>query len=162
MIMKIQKINITNFLGLRHLALDVDAPVLLAVGPNGAGKSSLIEAIRFALTGETPRAALKKDFPALLSAGQTAGSVTLQVDGAQVSRNVKTGSATGAPADLGALAYTLDAPRLAHMDAKERRAALFGLMGVSFSVLNRRAGIDRTRPCSGTRRADHASASGWV
>ena len=132
--MKIEKITVTNFLGLRHLALDVDAPVLLAVGPNGSGKSSLIEAIRFALAGETPRAALKKDFPALLSSGQTAGSVTLHVDGAEVSRNVKTGSATGAPADLGALAYTLDAPRLAHMDAKERRAALFGLMGVSFSV----------------------------
>lgn len=131
--MKIERIEITNFLGLRHLAVDVDAPVLLACGPNGVGKSSLIEAIRFALTGETPRAALKKDFPTLLSAGQTAGIISLTADGQQITRNVKTGAGTGAPDDLGALAYTLDAPRLARMDAKERRAALFGLMGVSFS-----------------------------
>ena len=131
--MKIERIEVTNFLGLRHLAIDVDAPVLLVCGPNGAGKSSLIEAIRFALTGETPRAALKKDYPTLLSAGQTAGMVSVTADGRQITRNVKTGAGTGAPDDLGALAYTLDAPRLARMDAKERRAALFGLMGVSFS-----------------------------
>lgn len=131
--MKIERIEITNFLGLRHLAVDVDAPVLLACGPNGVGKSSLIEAIRFALTGETPRVALKKDYPTLLSAGQTAGIVSIVADGQKITRNVKTGSGTGAPDDLGALAYTLDAPRLSRMDAKERRAALFGLMGVSFS-----------------------------
>ena len=131
--MKIERIEVKNFLGLRHIVIDVDAPVLLVCGPNGAGKSSLIEAIRFALTGETPRAALKKDYLTLLSAGQTAGMVSITADGRQITRNVKTGSGTGAPDDLGALAYTLDAPRLARMDAKERRAALFGLMGVSFS-----------------------------
>ena len=132
-IMKIERIEVKNFLGLRHLAIDVEAPVLLVCGPNGAGKSSLIEAVRFALTGETPRAALKKDFPTLLSAGQTAGVVSVTADGQQITRNVKTGAGAGAPDDLGALAYTLDAPRLARMDAKERRAALFGIMGVSFS-----------------------------
>lgn len=131
--MNIERIEITNFVGLRHLAAAVDAPVLLVCGPNGSGKSSLVEAVRFALTGETPRAALKRDLPALLSGGQKAGKVALQVDGKPVTRDVKTGTATGAPYELGALAYTLDAPRLASMDAKDRRAALFGLMGVSFS-----------------------------
>ena len=55
-------------------------------------------------------------------------------DGRQITRNVKTGSGTGAPDDLGALAYTLDASKLASLDAKERRAALFGLTGASFST----------------------------
>lgn len=131
--MEIERIEITNFVGLRHLVVDVDAPVLLACGPNGAGKSSLIEGVRFALTGETPRAALKKDLPALLSAGQKGGAVKVAYDGREVTRDVKGGAAFGAPDELGALAYTLDAPRLASMDPKERRAALFGLMGVAFS-----------------------------
>lgn len=131
--MKIEKIKVEGFLGLPHFAADVSEPVLLVCGPNGSGKSSMIEAIRFALTGEAPRAALKKDFPALLTAGKKSGRVALQIDGATVSRDVKTGAATGAPQEIGALVYTLDAPRLASMDANARRSALFGLMGVSFT-----------------------------
>lgn len=131
--MKIEQIKIEGFLGLPHFSADISEPVLLVCGPNGSGKSSMVEAVRFALTGETPRAALKKELQALLSAGKKSGKVALQIDGATVSRDIKTGAATGAPQELGALAYTLDAPRLAAMDAKARRAALFGLMGVSFT-----------------------------
>ncbi|WP_303670365.1 AAA family ATPase [Pseudomonas aeruginosa] len=46
--MRITKLEITNFQGLRHAALDVSAPVLLVAGHNGAGKSSLLDASRFA------------------------------------------------------------------------------------------------------------------
>lgn len=37
--MRITKLEITNFQGLRHAALDVSAPVLLVAGHNGAGMS---------------------------------------------------------------------------------------------------------------------------
>ncbi len=37
--MRITKLEITNFQGLRHAALDVSAPVLLVAGHNATGKS---------------------------------------------------------------------------------------------------------------------------
>lgn len=130
--MKIESIHIKNFIGARNFGLDDIPPVLLITGHNGAGKSSIIEAIRFAITGKVPRVPLKRDQAALVSAGQKAGRVEVTLDGHEYSRDVKTGN--GADDAGGALTYTLDAPMLASLDAKERRAALFGLVGVSFSA----------------------------
>lgn len=130
--MKIEKINIANFIGARNFRLDDLPPVLLITGSNGAGKSSIIEAIRFALTGQVPRVELKRDQAALVSAGQKSGKVSVTMDGDEYTRDVKTGAGTG---DVnGALIYTLDAAKMASLEPKERRAALFGLTGASFSA----------------------------
>jgi hypothetical protein len=130
--MKIEKIHITNFIGARNFSLDDLPPVLLITGPNGAGKSSVIEAIRFALTGQVPRVELKRDQAALVSAGQKSGKVSVTMDGDEYTRDVKTGAGSGDAG--GALIFTLDAAKMASLEPKERRAALFGLTGASFSA----------------------------
>ena len=58
--MKIQSIDIENFKGIDSLKLRPDDSKIYAfIGPNGAGKSSILEAIRFALTGEAPDSAIQ-------------------------------------------------------------------------------------------------------
>lgn len=52
--MKIQKIEIVNFMGLKGLH-EYDLPQIAAIiGPNGMGKTTLMNAIRFGLTGAEP------------------------------------------------------------------------------------------------------------
>ena len=130
--MKIESIHIKNFIGARNFSLDDLPPVLLITGSNGSGKSSTIEAIRFALTGQVPRVSLKRDQSSLISAGQKSGKVSVTMDGDEYARDVKTGAGTGDAG--GALIYTLDAAKMASLEPKERRAALFGLTGASFSA----------------------------
>jgi hypothetical protein len=48
-------------------------PICLFAGKNFSGKSSLQEAVRMALTGESVRVSLKKDYGRLSPTGQTVG-----------------------------------------------------------------------------------------
>lgn len=70
--MKITDIYVANVLGIRTADLRLAKPVALFTGPNGAGKSSLQEAVRMALTGDTVRVALKKEYGSLVTEGPTA------------------------------------------------------------------------------------------
>ena len=47
---KIEKIEITEFRGIRHLVLDLKKQSFGISGPNGTGKSGIVDAIEFALT----------------------------------------------------------------------------------------------------------------
>ncbi|WP_049096460.1 ATP-binding protein, partial [Burkholderia cepacia] len=60
--MKITDIYVSKVLGIHAADLRLSKPVALFAGPNGAGKSSLQEAVRMALTGDTVRVALKKEY----------------------------------------------------------------------------------------------------
>lgn len=126
--MKITAIQTSNFLGARAVDVALTAPVALFAGHNGAGKYSLQEAARMALTGETVRVGLKKDYGALVSDGQESGFVEVHTDGGSYSVVLPAGK--GMHADLPALPYVLDAQRFARLDPNERRAFLFGLMGL--------------------------------
>lgn len=126
--MKITTIQTSNFLGARAVDVKLDKPVALFAGRNGAGKSSLQEAVRMALTGETVRVGLKKDFGALVSEGQESGFVEVHAEDSLYSAVLPAGK--GMHADLPALPYVLDAQRFARLDPNERRAFLFGLMGL--------------------------------
>ena len=64
--MKITAIKTANFLGARNVDVKLDRPVTLFAGKNFSGKSSLQEAVRMALTGESVRVGLKKDFRRLV------------------------------------------------------------------------------------------------
>ena len=75
--MKITHIAIDNFLGARCVRLVLHKPVNLFAGHNASGKSSIQEAVRMALTGETVRVALKKEFGALLTDGADTGGVAM-------------------------------------------------------------------------------------
>jgi tetratricopeptide (TPR) repeat protein len=126
--MKITAIQISNFLGARAVDVTLTKPVALLAGKNGAGKSSLQEAVRMALTGETVRVGLKKDYAALVSEGQESGFVEVHAEDSLYSAVLPAGK--GMHADLPALPYVLDAQRFARLDPNERRAFLFGLMGL--------------------------------
>lgn len=126
--MKITTIQTSNVLGARSVDVRLAKPVALFAGSNGAGKSSLQEAVRMALTGESVRVGLKKDYGALVTKGQDSGFVEVGTDSAAYSVVLPSGK--GVHCDAPALPIVLDAQRFAHLDANERRTFLFGLMGL--------------------------------
>jgi hypothetical protein len=52
---RIEKIEIVEFRGIRNLGLDVGKKNFGVAGPNGTGKSGIVDAIEFALTGNITR-----------------------------------------------------------------------------------------------------------
>lgn len=126
--MKITAIQTSNFLGARAVDVKLTKPVALFAGKNGAGKSSLQEAVRMALTGETVRVGLKKDYAALVTEGQDAGFVEIDAEDWKFSSVLPSGK--GMHSDHPAMPYVLDAQRFARLETKDRRAFLFGLMGL--------------------------------
>lgn len=135
--MRITKLEITNFQGLRHAALDVSAPVLLVSGHNGAGKSSLLDAIAMAFNGQPRRVSLKKDMAQLVTEGAKKGEARVEwLDAAYEVQVCGVALPTGkgsALTDSPFLPYVLDATLFASLDAKERRRVLFDLSGASTS-----------------------------
>ena len=126
--MKIHAIQTSNFLGAQAVDVKLTKPVALFAGKNYAGKSSLQEAVRMALTGESVRVDLKKDYGALVTDGQEAGFVEVITDDQSYSIVLPAGK--GVHSDNAALRYVLDAQRFASMPSDFRRAFLFGLMGL--------------------------------
>ncbi len=135
--MRITKLEITNFQGLRHAALDVSAPVLLVAGHNGAGKSSMLDAIAMAFNGQPRRVSLKKEMDKLVTEGAKKGEARVEwLDAAYEVQvcGVALPTGKGSPlADSPFLPFVLDASRFAALDAKDRRRVLFDLTGASAS-----------------------------
>ncbi|MBT9516736.1 MAG: recombinase RecF [Methyloversatilis discipulorum] len=129
--MKITRISAQNYLGIRAADIALDRPVQLFAGRNFAGKSSLQEAVRHALTGETVRVSLKKEYASLLTEGAESGFVEVVADGGAFAVALPSGK--GVASSESALPYLLDAQRFASLSPDERRAFLFGLMGLSSS-----------------------------
>ncbi|WP_454763320.1 AAA family ATPase [Cupriavidus campinensis] len=132
--MKITAIHARNFLGLRAADIIPATPVSLICGPNGAGKSSLQEAVRMALTGESVRVGLKKEYGQLLHDGAETGTVVVSAGPQANSIALPSGKLTaGLQADP-RLPYVLDAQRFARLEVKDRRAFLFDLMGLKLGT----------------------------
>lgn len=135
--MRITKLEITNFQGLRHAALDVSAPVLLVAGHNGAGKSSLLDAISHAFTGKPGRVSQKQHMNQLVTEGAKKGEAHVTfIDNGGDEQAAWVMLPTGKSAPLGEstfLPYVLDASLFAALDSKERRKVLFELSGASAS-----------------------------
>ncbi|WP_370599588.1 AAA family ATPase [Pseudomonas nitroreducens] len=135
--MRITKLEINNFQGLRHAALDVSAPVLLVAGHNGAGKSSLLDAIAMAFNGQPRRVSLKKEMDKLVTEGAKKGEARVEwLDAANEVQicGVALPTGKGSPlTDFPFLPYVLDASLFASLDAKDRRRVLFDLSGASAS-----------------------------
>lgn len=133
--MKLDHIQIENFLGAHAVDVRLLAPVNLFAGRNGAGKSSIRDAVALALTGDLGRVVLKKDAGQLVSQGASAARITIAGDGIDVVCGISAAgkmARTGASLDAlpSALPYVLDAQRFARLSADERRTFLFGLMGL--------------------------------
>lgn len=132
--MKLTGLNVQNFLGARAVDVRLTKPVTLFAGKNGAGKSSLQEAVRMALTGEAVRVGMKKDYGQLVTEGQEAGFAEVEIDGtARAFVTLPDGKTTPLTEYVPptALPYVLDAQRFGKLEPNERRAFLFGLMGLS-------------------------------
>lgn len=124
-----------NFLGIRSANVAISKPVVLFAGLNAAGKSSLQEAVRMALTGESVRVSLKKEFGMLVAAGAKQGfaQVVMHDGRAESSATIVLPSGKASAENYtppAALPYLLDAQRFARLEDKERRAFLFGLIGL--------------------------------
>ena len=132
--MKLTALSIHNFLGARAVEVQLTKPVTLFAGKNGAGKSSLQEAIRMALTGEAVRVGLKKEYGQLITEGAESGFAEVEMDGTvRAFVTLPDGKTTPLTEYVPptALPYVLDAQRFAKLEPNERRAFLFGLMGLS-------------------------------
>jgi hypothetical protein len=88
-----------------------------------------------ALTGETVRVALKKDYGSLVTEEQEAGFAVVELDDGQAAMTLPNGTheiTSGTVMQHArSLPYVLDAQRFARMPQQDRRAFLFGLMGLS-------------------------------
>ena len=132
--MKITAINIHNFLGVRAVEARLAKPVTIFAGPNHSGKSSLQEAIRMALTGESVRVSLKKDYALLVNDTEKSGFAEIEVDGSAHAFITLPDGKTAPASDYvmpPSLPYVLDAQRFASLTPDERRTFLYGLMGLS-------------------------------
>lgn len=128
--MKINRISIKNFAGVRALELAPPAATLIC-GPNGAGKSSTLEAIRAALTGEVVRVERKKDWREMVTSGEKVGTVIVEHDAGRSAVTLQTGKhETDAESLPLALHMLLDASRFARMNEAERRAFIYALMNL--------------------------------
>jgi hypothetical protein len=130
--MKITAIKTSNFIGARDVDVKITKPICLFAGKNFSGKSSLQEAVRMALTGESVRVSLKKDYGRLITEGQTVGYAVVEHDGQQSAITLPNGAHehTGNDRLPAGLPYVLDAQRFSSLSANERRAFLFGLMNL--------------------------------
>jgi len=134
--MKLTHLNIRNFIGARHIDVALTKPVTILSGKNGSGKSSCRDAIALALTGDLGRVSLKKAAGQLVSDGANAAVIEINHDAMADTPAFVNISASGrmvhkAPDLSPMLPYVLDAQRFARLTADERRAFLFGLMGLS-------------------------------
>ncbi|MFG7180716.1 AAA family ATPase [Burkholderia pseudomallei] len=136
--MKITRLDVHNFCGVRRVSVDVHEPLVVIGGANGSGKSSLAEAIRIALTGDGARVVKSSEFAKLVTDGSKGSMVYVRVEhdegrtGRQVTLpdgNVQQeGAMLPAPAYL---PFVIDPSRFTRIDADARRMLLFNLLGAS-------------------------------
>lgn len=135
--MKLHHIRVENLLGARQIDLAITQPIALISGINGAGKSSLRDAISLALTADLCRISKKGEAAALISEGAAAARVFVQTSERDYEVAIsKAGKITDGAAGTephAALPFVLDAARFARLTDTERRAMLFGLLGIETS-----------------------------
>ena len=132
--MRLTHLHVENFLGVRSASVDLARPITVFCGPNAAGKSSLRDAIALALTADLGRVSLKKEAAQLIHGDAASAAVEVAVDGqpwtVMVTRAGKIAGSRKGHDVPPALPYVLAAQRFARLSVDERRAFLFGLMGV--------------------------------
>ena len=88
-----------------------------------------------ALTGETVRVALKKEYGSLVTEGQEVGFSVVELADGQAAMTLPNGAHEMTSGTVmqhaRSLPYVLDSQRFAKLTEQERRAFLFGLTGLS-------------------------------
>ena len=137
--MRINEINIQDFLGIEKFNTQLAENICVVSGPNASGKSSIQNAIRMILTGEPSRVNLKKDYGDLVRESDGVSGSTISTTTKEGTETViikKSGKADGLPNPANvpySLRTVLDMHLFPGMDKKERRSFLFGLSDVKQS-----------------------------
>lgn len=133
--MKITRIQVDNFLGIRSVDAVLNTPVTLFCGANAAGKSSIQEAVRMAVTGDTVRVKLVKEYPQLVADGAKAGGALISIGEKTYAFDVPSGkSKNDEELPSGdALDISLNGQRFASMPSDDKRTFLFNLTGCKAS-----------------------------
>ncbi len=85
--MKISKISIKDFLGIKSLDLPLNTPINLIVGENEVGKSSIRDAVQWCLTGQARGLKTHQEQGALVRMGGKAAEVSITLaDGHTITR----------------------------------------------------------------------------
>ncbi len=132
--MKINALQISNFIGARDIRVQLTRPINLFAGRNGSGKTSCMEAVRMALTGEPSRVTLKKEYGSLVTTGAKTGCAIVDHDEGRSSITLPNGKRETPPIPQGTLPYLIDAHRFAILSTDDRSKLLFGAMGVATDV----------------------------
>ena len=127
--MNITHITIENFLGARHVDLRLSTPIGLIAGRNASGKSSILEAVRMAITGAPVRVDLKKHYPALVSDGASAASISVVTSDGTYAVDLPGGKGNASTNPM--LHFAFDGQRFAAMPATDRLTMLYNVMGVA-------------------------------
>ena len=99
--MKITRIQIKDFLGIKSLDLDLRAPINLIVGENEAGKSSVRDAVQWCLTGQARGLKTQQEQAALIRNGGKAAAVAITLaDGNTITRRKTPKSASTLTGDV--------------------------------------------------------------
>lgn len=132
--MRLTHIHVEHFLGVQRASVDLTTPVTVFCGPNAAGKSSIRDGLALALTADLGRVPLKKEAAQLIHGDAASAAVEVGVDGqpwgVTITRAGKIADSRKGHEVPPALPYVLAAQRFARLTVDERRAFLFGLMGV--------------------------------
>lgn len=134
--MHIQKIEISNVLGLARADLTLSTPVTVITGNNEAGKSTLADAISMAILGTPRRVKLKKELGQLLHDGAKKGRVTIVGGGEALGEYRLPGGEHVVADDIKGkafLEFVLDPAAFARQTEQERRSTLFALTSCKMS-----------------------------
>lgn len=148
--MKITKIKVVNFLGVRSIDIAVSKKIVLLHGGNAAGKSSTIKAIQSALLGQFSKLN-KKDYSMLLHNTESKGIAGVETDVGKFSLRIPTGNKESPEGfDSRFLEYVVDIYKFLNLPTKDRKSLIIELMNVkadSVKILGKLKGkgIDTTR-----------------
>lgn len=128
--MHIQKIEISNVLGLARADIVCSTPVMVIAGDNEAGKSTIADAISMAILGMPRRVKLKKELGQLLHDGAAKGRTTVIAGGEAIGDFKLPGGQHLQGENIAGvqfIEYVLDPAKFAALSEADRRTALFKL-----------------------------------
>ncbi|GLR26541.1 hypothetical protein [Limnobacter litoralis] len=130
--MRINSIQVDNFLRVQHAEIRFQTPVVLVAGHNRQGKSSLGEALKHAFIEEPTRVTKKNEFKQLVRDGEKVSSIVIEHSQGTTSLVLPKGEGEG-QISHGALPYCLEPSRFATADANTRREFVLKLTGTKIT-----------------------------
>ena len=133
--MRLEILKVQSLIAARQVDLKLKAPINLICGSNEAGKSSIYEGIIHALTGESTRVSLKKDYKHLVNDGSAVGYCYVEYDGGkQASITLPNGAHEIKEQLHSALPYLLDPKLFSGSSEDDRRKFILGISDVKRDV----------------------------